>query len=325
MSDERQSLYKLTEVRHFLSSVINEDQAIEPRFDLEFGYRYLVVERTLNKDPEETKTFLETLAQTGILDRKLYSIDLKCPNCYSPNISTNYLCPFCGSIGIVKNALIEHISCGYIDLLTNFEKNGDLTCPKCHNKLETGKYRSAGNWYACESCGKRIEHPFPSHTCRKCDVKFTLDDAKHGKIYSYALSPVAREEIGRGIFLIESIRDHLVKLGYNVEAPLVINGNSGVEHTFDISLAKNDRKTVVDVLTSDKPIPQVEIIKEYVKMLDVKADLHIIAIPKLDDEARKLATTYKMNFVESRSPSDAVKTIMKLFESEKPRSEVLSK
>lgn len=318
MSNERQVLYKVTEVEHFLTNVITEDSVIKPQFDLEFGYRYSIVEKTLNKEPNKAKAFLETLAQAGILDRKLYTIDLRCPNCDSSNVSTNYLCPFCGSINIAKNALIEHISCGYIDVLTNFGKNGDLICPKCHNKLELGKYRSVGNWYACESCGKRIELPHPSHTCRKCDARFTLDDAKYSKIYSYTLNSVAKEEIGRGIFLIDSIRDNLTKLGYDAKAPFISKGSSGVEHTFDISLTKNDQKIVIDVLTSDEPIPQVEIIKEYVKMLDVKVDLYIIAIPKLDDEARKLAGSYSVNFIESYSPQEAVKTIIKLFESEKP-------
>ena len=314
LSSERQALYKVTEVERFLSSLITGDSVIEPVFDLEFGYRYPTAEKAMNKEPDEAKKLLETIAEAGILDRKLYTMELKCPNCGSSNVSTNYICPFCGSIDIAKNALIEHISCGYIDVLTNFEKNGTLVCPKCHNKLEANKYRSVGNWYACENCGKRIEHPLPSHSCRRCDASFTLDDTKYNKVYSYTLASIAREEISRGIFLIDSIKDNLTKLGYTVKTPFVSKGNSGVEHTFDLSLENNAQNVFIDILTSDKPVPQVEIIKEYVKMLDVKVDLYIIVIPKLDDEARRLAVSYKVKFVEAYSPQEAVKTIIELFE-----------
>ncbi len=88
-----------------------------------------------------------------------------------------------------------------------------------------------------------------------------------------------------------------------------------MEHTFDISLAKNDRKVVIDVLTSDTPIPQVEIIKEYVKMFDIKVNLYILAIPKLDVDARKLADSYRVKFVESFSPKEAADNLVKLLES----------
>lgn len=317
MSEERRDLYKVPEVEYFLTNVISEESEIVPQFDLEFGYRYPVVEKALGKEPNEARKFLEKLAQAGILDRKLHVMDIRCPNCGSSNVSTNYLCPFCGAINVVRNALIEHISCGYIDVLANFKKNGDLICPKCHNKLELGNYRSAGNWYGCGSCGKRIEVPRTSHACRKCETKFTLDNATYNEVYYYILSSTAKEEIGHGVLLLGSIKDNLTKLGYKVIVPFVMKGNSGVEQAFDMLVTRGDQRIAMDVLASDRPILQVEIIKEYVKTLDAKVDLYLVVIPELSEDARKLAESYKVNVIESHSPQEALKAIVKTFESEK--------
>lgn len=317
MSEKRHDLYKVPEVEYFLANAISGESEIVSQFDLEFGYRYPTVEKALGKEPNETKELLEKLAQAGILDRKLHIMDIRCPNCASPNISSSYLCPFCGAINVVRNALIEHISCGYIDVLVNFRKNGNLICPKCHDGLKPGNYRSAGNWYSCESCGKRIESPRPSHACRKCGTKFTLDGASYNRVYSYVLSSAAKEDMNRGVLLIGSIRENLTKLGYEAVTPFVMKGNSGVEHAFDMLLTRGDRRIAMDILTSDKPILQIEVIKEYVKILDAKVDLYLVVIPELSEDARKLAESYKVNVIESHSLQEALKAIVRIFESEK--------
>lgn len=250
MESERQDTYKSPEVERFLTDIIAKKPEITPVFDLEFGYRYPDVEKGLTKKPEESREFLERLAKVGVLERKLYAMGLRCPKCESPNVDARYVCPFCGSIDVKKDALIEHVTCGYIDVMTNFKSDGDYVCPKCHNKLAPGSYRMAGSWYAFQAA----------------------------------------------------------ESGWS---PYSVRGDSGVEHAFDMLLLKQSEKIAVDVILSEGPISQVEIIKEYTKVIDTKEILYLIVIPELGDDARKLVEFYKMRVVESASPQGAMETLIR--------------
>jgi len=317
MENERQDLYRSPEIERFLADVIVKKPEIVPVFDLELGYRYLDVEEGLKKKPEESREFLERLANVGILERRLHVMGLRCPKCDGSNVDTRYVCPFCGSIDVKKDALIEHVACGYIDVMTNFKRDGDYICPKCRNKLEPGSYRSAGSWYGCVSCGKRVEFPTPQHKCRRCEIVFNLDGAIYERVYTYSLSKIAKDEIGHGILLRSVIRERAATVGYDIKAPYSVKGDSGVEHTFDMLLLKQDEKTAVDVILSDGPISQIEIIKEYTKVIDTKEILYLIVIPELGDDARKLVEFYKMRVIESVSPQGALEALIEELKSGK--------
>lgn len=319
MENERYDAYKNPEVEQLLTKIVDKKTEITPVFDLEFGYRYPDVEEWLKKKPKESREFLERLARVGILERKLYTKELRCPKCKGSNIDTNYVCPFCKSIDVERDALIEHLACGFIDVLSNFKSDGDYVCPKCHSKLDLGSYRAAGSWYACASCGKRVEFPTPQHKCRSCETRFNLDSAIYEKVYVYSLSQIARDAISNGIFLRSAIAERATAVGYNVEAPYLIRGNSGVEHTFDMLLTMQDAKMVVDIILSDSPISQLDIIKEYTKVIDTGTTLHLIAIPKLNEDAKKLAVFYKVNVIESDSPEEALEVLTKFLASEKEK------
>lgn len=267
MESERYDAYKNPEVEQFLTNVISVKAEIVPIFDLEFGYRYPDVEELLKEKPKQSIEFLERLVKVGILERKLYAMDLRCPKCDKPNIDTSYVCPFCKSIDVTRDALIEHLNCGFIDVLTNFKSNGDYVCPKCHNKLAVGSYRSAGSWYACANCGKRVEFPTPQHRCRSCGLVFNLDNSIYERVYVYSLSKIAKVEISHGILLGSAIKERVTAVGYDVKAPYIIRGGSGVEHKFDMLLLKQDAEIAVDSILSDSPISQLEIIREYTKIV----------------------------------------------------------
>ncbi len=311
MEEQRQNAYRDPEVERLLVEIIGQKTEIMPLFDLSLGYRYPDVEEKLNKKPEEARKFLEKLADAGILDRKLYEIGIHCPKCSSFNVDTQYACPFCKSIDVRKDALIEHLACGYIDVLTNFKKDTDYACPKCGGKLEQGNYKSVGSWYSCSSCGKRVEFPLPEHKCRSCGAVFNLDSAILDRIYAYSLNGAAKDDVGRGMLLRVAIRERAPTLGYEVKALYTVKGASGVEHSFDMALLSKDGNMVIDTILSDKPITQIEIIKEYTKQIDTGEHLHLIAIPSVAEDAKKLAEFYKINLVEAASSQEALETLFK--------------
>jgi len=318
--EKRHALYKDPDVERFLTEFSKRDGAIEPEFDLTHGYRYPEVEKVVGKDPEATKEFLEKLAHANILEREVYDTIISCPNCHSPNASTQYICPFCDSPKITKNAVIEHIACGYIDNLTAFKADGNLVCPKCGSLLTPGSYRSAGTWYECLSCGKRIETLRVLHLCRSCKNKFSFDSATYDEAYAYSLSKTVKKEAGREIILFSSVKDLLKNLECNVQIPGRLKGESGIEHEFDIvAIDKQTRSIAIDVILSDKSVSKADVVREYAKFFDVKAEAYLMIIPQLDKEAGKLANSYKMNVVEAVSPAEALSKLEKMLKVPKAR------
>jgi len=317
MESERNEAYKDPEVERFLTNIITKKSEIVSTFDLKFGYRYPDVEEWLGKKPKEAKEFLEKLSKVGILERRLDTMELRCPKCESPDVGTSYICPFCNSIDIMRDALIEHLTCGYVDTFTNFKSNDDYVCPKCHNKLEAGNYRTAGSWYSCMGCGKKLESPAPQHKCRSCGTVFDLDTSIYEKVYSYFLSKVAKDEINHGMLLRGAIRESAIGSGYTVNSPYSMTGRSGVMHTFDMLLLRQDVKMAVDVILSDSPISQDDILKEYNKLTDTKMDLSVVVIPGLSSDSEKLAVFYKINVIASPNPNRVLEAFTNFLESKK--------
>ncbi len=307
---ERRELYRDVDVQRFLVEFAVKGGEIEPTFDLTHGYRYADVEKTTQKDPKATKAFLERLAKVGVLDRKLHDMEIRCPSNDSPNVSTQYACPHCNSIRILRNALIEHITCGYIDNLTKFKTDNELICPNCKQRLTEGGYRSAGSWYECADCGKRVEVLKVVHICRDDKDRFTFDDAIYNEVYAYSLNAMAIDEVEREVLYAYRLRELFQNLGYRVQSPGTIRGDSGIDHEFDLVATAEGKGTVtVDTLLSDSPIPQIRIITEYAKVFDAKAKAYIVAVPGLEESAAKLAQFYKMNVITVSRLSGALSLI----------------
>jgi len=311
----RSELYKDPAVEKFLLHLL-ESGEFTPTFDLELGYHYPEAEKLLGMTPKEVFALLEKLVKAEILDKRMVDVSIKCPACGSSNVSTIYTCSFCGSPRIERDALIEHLACGYIDLMRNFEREGELVCPKCGQRLGPDSYRSAGTWYTCRDCEKRLESPNPIHRCRDEGHEFTLDTANYTEVYAYSLSEQAKIDIERGILIGRSIVGLLTSSGYNVTVQKKRVGESGIEHTFDIMLEKDGSQAFIDILTSHEPVSVIAITREYTKVLDCASNLYLLVIPGLSEEARKLASFYKFKVVEGANPIEALNGLAKIFEAE---------
>ena len=308
---DRDAIYKDTEITRFLTMSLQRGDEIRPKYDLEYGYRYPEVEKSINKDPIKTKEFLEKLVDLGVLKQKLVNMTLHCPSCNSANILTNYVCPSCGYPQISRNALIEHMPCGHIDNITNFRVNGNLICPKCKVQLGNAEYRSAGSWYECPKCGKPVETPKTLHICRKCSENFTFDDAKYVEVYGYSIVPTVIAEIKNRALFYSFLRPFRANLKVNLKVPGRITGKSGVRYEFDALLKMKGSKVIaIDTLISNLPISHTAITKEYGKILDTNVEAYIVASPSLSKDAKKLAKTYGLNTIEG-PPADALKKLRK--------------
>ena len=284
-------------------------------FDSKLGYRYPIVE-TVAGDHSKAEEFLNRLYEAGILARKLYDKVVFCPKCNSASISIHYCCPYCKSFDIQKSSLIEHVKCGYMDVEENFHKGNKLICQKCHDELKKldVDYRRAGIWCTCKECNKSFDVPVTALFCRDCRGNFMFEDVLIKDVYSYSLKEETKEEASLGWVLIAPIREFLAENGFEVEAPSFLKGKSGANHVFDVVARKGDgakKLTVVDVATSpESAVSEQPVIALFAKIFDVSPDhAYLIAVPRISENAKKMAELYNIQIIEGVDQKEALKTL----------------
>jgi len=309
-------LYKDHKVQLLISKFVSDElDALNPVYDPKQGFRYPIVDEIVG-DSSSTKEFLQKLFEGGVLERKLYDKIVYCPSCTSANISIHYTCPHCKSFDVKKSALIEHIKCGYIDTEDHFQKDDKLVCPRCNKELTIPDvdYHKAGVWCTCNQCGKSFDIPVPAHFCRECHENFTFDEALYKDVYSYSLTPEAAKEANLGCVLTVPIIEFLEDLGFEVESPGFLNGKSGTRHMFDltaVSAGKKKNVTAIDFATStDDVVSEQSVIAMFAKIFDATPDRAcLVAIPKMSENGRKLASLYKIDLVEAKNQSTAIDSL----------------
>jgi hypothetical protein len=103
-------------------------------------------------------------------------------------------------------------------------------------------------------------------------------------------------------------------LGFEVESPGFMDGKSGTRHLFDltaISAGKKKRTTAIDIATStDDTVSEQSVISMFAKIFDAAPDKAcLVAVPKMSENGRKLASLYKINLVEARDQNAALEAL----------------
>ena len=124
----------------------------------------------------------------------------------------------------------------------------------------------------------------------------------------------AKQEASLGWVLIAPISDFLTENGFNVESPAFMTGKSGASHMFDViaqEKGKTKRLSVIDLaMSAEDTVSEQSVVTLFAKMFDVSPDsAYLIAIPKMSDNGKKMAKSYKIHVIEAENPEDAVKTL----------------
>jgi hypothetical protein len=133
-------------------------------------------------------------------------------------------------------------------------------------------------------------------------------------IYVYSLREEVKGEIGVNLALIAPVRNFLVENGFKVESPAFLKGKSGANHMFDIAAYKGEVKRkimVIDLAASmEDAVSEQPVIALFAKIFDVSPDnAYLIAIPKMNENGKKMAELYNIQVIEARNQKEAVNAL----------------
>ena len=115
--------------------------------------------------------------------------------------------------------------------------------------------------------------------------------------------------------MVSPIAELLTQFGLKTESPAFLKGKSGAKHGFDIIAYKSNAQNaiVIDVaISTEGVVSEQPVIALFAKIFDVSPEkAFLVAVPKLNDNARKIAELYNIQAVEAKSQADVVKALSK--------------
>lgn len=307
-SSENQSLS--VHDRIALTILFNRKSRIIPKLDEDFGYRYPEAEEVFNLSNREIVDKLEHLSKLGFFEKTLYFTLLKCSSCGDFKMLLVLRCPKCNSSIIEKGNVLRHYGCGMDGFEEEFVKEGVYICPKCNTKLDKlgVDFRKIGLWYKCLKCGDFFAEPLEKLYCFQCDKEYSREDCILQQVWGYDLNEKQIREIILDIEL-ETVKNSLEEY-WKVELFSKVRGESGVEHMFTFRIFQEkpiSDEILVDVEYSKSPIGQDIVMKFFAKKVDVFASESIlVAVPKLEEGAKKLSERYGLKVIEVNSLRDSI-------------------
>jgi len=322
-SDQKnnQEIYSDPEARQILQFLLrNISTVISPQTLATDEVTYPQLQPILGEHTAEAEVLLSRMTACGVLLEDLADKVPACPECNSKQVSSRYLCPRCYGFDITRSFLFEHLKCGKVASDDSFRKGDEFVCPKCQAILHDFgvEFRAIGAWYKCNRCSDSFNAPVHSHFCRQKRHQFTPDRARLIPIYEYKLNTRILNEIRNQVLFYGDLISFLEDAGLTVSAPFTLAGKSGESRSFDLAITSKGRwgaqKTVaMDVINSETG-GGIGAVREFAaKVRDAKPSAsYLVAIPKLADEARELASNLKLTIVEAPSLKEAMGPIRNL-------------
>jgi predicted RNA-binding Zn-ribbon protein involved in translation (DUF1610 family) len=284
------------------SMVYGRIPELVPRISDEVSYP--TVEDITRSPKRKSEDVVRRLYEEGYLDREFYAKVYRCPLDNSMLIRPRILCPDCNSEDLVRHRLLEHVTCGHVDLERSFARDDGYLCPKDGKVLRQidVDFRNVGTVYECSSCGCLSPVPVERWICSSSNHAFTLQEASSENVYSYRMREGRRYETKRIFEYVSPFASTFRKHGFAVETFTDIVGASGIPHIVDICahrrLADATEMTLVNVLIGEVARSE-EVLAMYGIVLDTKVRRAVlVAIPGLDEQGKLYATELGLTVIE---------------------------
>ena len=325
------SLFGRAQVRKLFRALVEGSiSEFNPVFTAKGELSYPDAESISGADTFETNSLLEELSKQGIFLKEPASPAVKCPTCGTENAVLSLICPSCGATELISGYAFQHISssCLHFDFESRFERrSGRIYCPKCSRPLDSD-YLKSGRVYRCANCGEFTAKAKRLFTCATCQLVFETSRDPAIETYRYLLNPQEKELVEKFSFPLEILVDSINRDVYDAALNKVIKGKSGARHSFTILARRNSdgAQVAVDVVFAPKEVEPVSVLIMHAKCQDgeltAKLRSIIIAVPKLSEEAKKLARNYGIDYIEADDSASASVTLKEKLLSLPPKTEV---
>src|SRR5439155_4188154 len=138
---------------------------------------------------------LEKWVEVGVLTPVLWDRIQVCPRCHGmPRYRKG--CRSCGGVRVSNERLIHHFACAHVAPVADFEKGGELVCPKCRMRrmIVASDFEYANGPYRCEDCHWSSTDLEQVAQCLRCDLRFPIFRAHEVELRGYRanrLGPLA--------------------------------------------------------------------------------------------------------------------------------------
>lgn len=302
--------------------LIRQDKSeLVPAFEPSMGFFYPDIVKNCGITAKESVEISQKIISLGLGTKVYHDQVLKCQTCVADQVSVRFHCPFCNSTEIDKELLIEHVADGVMALLSSFKKKeGKLVCPGCGKTLDQeGKdYRNVGIWYGCLSCKKQFDTPKVKYVCRTCNKDIDIQDVLISAVYRVVIKKEVIDELSTRLLICKPVSDALAEAKLTPSMPGILEGKSGISHTFGImGVSKNKKVVAIDLAISKSKINEGPILAMSAKVMDTNpTKAVIIAVPGLQDNARKVAGIYNIQVIEGDTVEEATNQLRKLLASD---------
>jgi len=287
------------------------------------GGFYPELEEKLGIDTSRLLQVLKSLTDRGILRQS--GVEFKkvvCPRCLSALNIINLACPYCKSINIVRQRILQHESCGFLGPEERFTESGKTVCPRCGAEVEliSGQSGEAGKevlkihstLFTCYNCNEVSTEPYVSFKCLTCGMMYDLISFESKTFYRYTVN---LDMLYKALELkkpIKIIVEEAVKRGIDVQQQVMITGASKIPHKVNILFKKGERIVGAVIVITDKGESHLH---EIMRVLVLRTDagiknLFVLSYYKLHEDARKLAEFNEIPIIEDVLSKDVYNEVV---------------
>lgn len=290
------------------------ERPLEPEFGADRFPRY-PLETGGGDASSAAPSFLQRMADIGIITETLFERIPYCPKCAAPsNVYLHLKCTQCGSIDVSINRMIEHLQCGTIHQESALRADKNMVCPTCKKpRQKAEEYRSVGVVCSCNACRAHFEDPAQGFFCRKCKTDFDLTTATLVDVFAYNMRQEVLNEVRQNLAVNDLARS-LRQIGFEVKVPGALAGPKK-EVVFSLLAEKGSKAIAVDLSQSHSEVDVEPVLELYLKTLEVNPTAVIFgAIPRLSERARDVAARHNISVVEDSSPTELGKKVIEIVE-----------
>lgn len=308
-------LYSDPNTRELLRRMLTDSVPLEPAVGHDGKVHYPLAEAVLGAEAD-VKGWINEMVEQNILRKQGGKEVVMCPVHLRADPMIMVECVKCKSRSSQKRSLVEHTYCGYIGDDSKFDKGGVLQCPNCGRPIRAAnELRVSGVWYECQNCLSKTSSPRLVFECKEGKHEYSVADLALVSIDTYTVNEKVLAELRNTLLLDPELVKMLESMGYAVESPAEVQGQSGSKHSLDVFAKKDGGTVAIQVAVDTKPVEPNAVISFFAKTFDIKPDKSIlITIPAASEEARRLETGYGVAVVEDFDGSGVVKKVKAMLE-----------